>query len=111
MAGAVLPARLGEMLRNSKNTVFFGGAGVSTESGIPDFRSADGLYNAKYPYPPETILSHSFFMEETESFSAFRGTKSPIPAQSQTRRISRWSLWKSGFCGRIKARASKTRQG
>ena len=51
--------QLNEMIRNSSNIVFFGGAGVSTESGIPDFRSVDGLYNQKYDYPPETILSHT----------------------------------------------------
>ena len=51
--------------------VFFGGAGVSTESGIPDFRSVDGLYNQKYDYPPETILSHSFFFEHTKEFFRF----------------------------------------
>lgn len=51
--------------------VFFGGAGVSTESGIPDFRSVDGLYNQKYDYPPETILSHSFFLEHTKEFFKF----------------------------------------
>ena len=49
-----------EVIKNSDNVVFFGGAGVSTESGIPDFRSVDGLYNQKYDYPPETILSHTF---------------------------------------------------
>ena len=49
-------------VESCKNIVFFGGAGVSTESGIPDFRSTDGLYNQKYAYPPETILSHSFFV-------------------------------------------------
>ena len=49
-------------LDESERAVFFGGAGVSTESGIPDFRSADGLYNQKYDYPPETIISHSFFL-------------------------------------------------
>ena len=49
-------------IQNSKKVVFFGGAGVSTESGIPDFRSVDGLYHQEYAYPPETILSHSFFM-------------------------------------------------
>ena len=54
-------ARLQKMVRESDNIVFFGGAGVSTESGIPDFRSVDGLYNQKWKYPPETILSHSFF--------------------------------------------------
>ena len=49
-------------IKNSDNIVFFGGAGVSTESGIPDFRSVDGLYNQKYKYPPETIISHSFYL-------------------------------------------------
>ena len=56
---------------SSDNIVFFGGAGVSTESGIPDFRSVDGLYNMKYDYPPETILSHTFFMNNTEEFYKF----------------------------------------
>ena len=55
----------------SSNIVFFGGAGVSTESGIPDFRSKDGLYNMKYKYPPEEILSHTFFMNQTEEFYKF----------------------------------------
>jgi NAD-dependent deacetylase len=55
----------------SENIVFFGGAGVSTESNIPDFRSTDGLYNQKYDYPPETILSHTFFMRRTEEFFRF----------------------------------------
>ena len=55
----------------SDNVVFFGGAGVSTESGIPDFRSTDGLYHQKYDYPPETILSHTFFRSETEQFFRF----------------------------------------
>lgn len=53
--------RLQDMIDQSKNIVFFGGAGVSTESNIPDFRSEDGLYHLKYKYPPETIISHSFF--------------------------------------------------
>lgn len=53
------------------NIVFFGGAGVSTESGIKDFRSVDGLYNMKYDYPPEEILSHTFFMDKTEEFYKF----------------------------------------
>ena len=53
----------------SDNIVFFGGAGVSTESGIPDFRSKDGLYNQKYDYPPEVILSHTFFMKKNLLFS------------------------------------------
>ena len=62
---------LKKMVDDSNNIVFFGGAGVSTESGIPDFRSVDGLYNQKYDYPPETILSHSFFMRKTEEFYKF----------------------------------------
>jgi len=62
---------LQEIISNSNNIVFFGGAGVSTESGIPDFRSVDGLYHQKYDYPPETILSHSFFMAHTEEFYRF----------------------------------------
>ena len=56
--------KLQEIINNSNNIVFFGGAGVSTESGIPDFRSVDGLYHMKYDYPPETILSHTFFNEK-----------------------------------------------
>ena len=59
------------IIDNSNNIVFFGGAGVSTESGIPDFRSKDGLYNMKYKYPPEEILSHTFFMNQTEDFYKF----------------------------------------
>ena len=58
-------------VEESDNIVFFGGAGVSTESGIPDFRSVDGLYNQKYDYPPETILSHSFYRSKTEEFYRF----------------------------------------
>ncbi len=62
---------LKEVIESSDNIVFFGGAGVSTESGIPDFRSVDGLYHQKYKYPPETILSHSFFISQTEDFYDF----------------------------------------
>lgn len=62
---------LKEWIKNSNNIVFFGGAGVSTESGIPDFRSVDGLYNQKYKYPPETILSHSFFIKKPDEFYRF----------------------------------------
>ena len=60
-----------QLVKNSNNIVFFGGAGVSTESGIPDFRSKDGLYNQKYKYPPEEILSHTFFIRNTEEFYKF----------------------------------------
>lgn len=63
--------RLYKILDDSRRIVFFGGAGVSTESGIPDFRSVDGLYNQKYDYPPETILSHTFFARKTEEFYKF----------------------------------------
>ncbi len=63
--------KLKEWIEGSDNIVFFGGAGVSTESGIPDFRSVDGLYNQKYDYPPETILSHTFFVEHTDEFYKF----------------------------------------
>lgn len=62
---------LKKLIEESNNIVFFGGAGVSTESGIPDFRSKDGLYNQKYKYPPEEILSHTFFMSKTEEFYKF----------------------------------------
>ena len=63
--------KLQTLINNSNRIVFFGGAGVSTESGIPDFRSQDGLYHMKYKYPPEMILSHSFFMENPEEFYKF----------------------------------------
>lgn len=64
-----------QMIEESNNIVFFGGAGVSTESGIPDFRSKDGLYNQKYKYPPEEILSHTFFIRNTEEFFEFYKAK------------------------------------
>lgn len=60
-----------QWIKESDNIVFFGGAGVSTESGIPDFRSVDGLYNQKYDYPPETILSHSFYRRKPDEFYRF----------------------------------------
>ena len=63
--------KLQEIVDNTDNIVFFGGAGVSTESGIPDFRSVDWLYHMKYDYPPETILSHTFFMRNTKEFYRF----------------------------------------
>jgi NAD-dependent deacetylase len=64
-------AKLQQAVNESNYIVFFGGAGVSTESGIPDFRSQDGLYSQKYKYPPETIVSHTFFMRRTEEFYDF----------------------------------------
>lgn len=63
--------KLKKITDSSDNIVFFGGAGVSTESGIPDFRSVDGLYNQKYDYPPETILSHTFYRRKPEEFYRF----------------------------------------
>ena len=73
---------LQRMVDESKRIVFFGGAGVSTESGIPDFRSVDGLYNQKYDWPPETILSHTFFMKKPEAFFRFyRDKMLPLDAK------------------------------
>lgn len=71
--------RLKDIIDSSNNIVFFGGAGVSTESGVPDFRSVDGLYNQQYDYPPETILSHTFFMKNIEEFYRFYRNKMLFP--------------------------------
>ena len=71
--------QLQDWISESSNIVFFGGAGVSTESGIPDFRSVDGLYNQQYQYPPETILSHSFFERDPEEFYRFYHNKMLFP--------------------------------
>ncbi|MBR6228403.1 MAG: NAD-dependent protein deacylase [Eubacterium sp.] len=71
--------QLTKWIEESNYIVFFGGAGVSTESGIPDFRSVDGLYNQQYKYPPETMLSHSFFMQEPEEFFRFYRNKVLAP--------------------------------
>ncbi|MDD3252892.1 MAG: NAD-dependent protein deacylase [Lachnospiraceae bacterium] len=71
--------RLKQWIQESDNIVFFGGAGVSTESGIPDFRSVDGLYNQQYEYPPETIISHSFYMRNPEEFYRFYKNKMLFP--------------------------------
>lgn len=71
--------RLKEIIDESNNIVFFGGAGVSTESGVPDFRSVDGLYNQQYDYPPETILSHTFYRQNTEEFFRFYRNKMLFP--------------------------------
>ena len=71
--------QLKQWVEESNSIVFFGGAGVSTESGIPDFRSVDGLYNQQYKFPPETILSHTFFMRNTEEFYRFYRNKMLFP--------------------------------
>ena len=74
--------KLEKIISQSQNIVFFGGAGVSTESGIPDFRSVDGLYHQKYDYPPETILSHTFWETHPEEFYRFyRAKMLPLDAQ------------------------------
>ncbi len=71
--------RLKELVDRSSRIVFFGGAGVSTESGIPDFRSTDGLYHQQWKYPPETILSHTFYVQHTEEFYRFYREKLLLP--------------------------------
>ncbi len=71
--------QLKQWIEESDNIVFFGGAGVSTESGIPDFRSVDGLYNQQYKYPPETIISHSFYVRNPEEFYRFYRNKMLFP--------------------------------
>lgn len=72
-------AQLQEIISGSENIVFFGGAGVSTESGIPDFRSVDGLYSQQYRYPPEVMLSHTFYAEHTAEFFDFYRKKMIFP--------------------------------
>lgn len=76
---------LRQWLEESDNIVFFGGAGVSTESSIPDFRSVDGLYHQEYDYPPETILSHSFYIKKPEEFYRFYWKKMIFPAAAPNR--------------------------
>ena len=71
--------QLKDIVESSDNIVFFGGAGVSTESGVPDFRSVDGLYNQQYAYPPETILSHTFYVKNTQEFYRFYRNKMLFP--------------------------------
>lgn len=72
-------AELKKIIDESDNIVFFGGAGVSTESGVPDFRSVDGLYNQDYDYPPETILSHTFYRRNPNEFFRFYRNKMLLP--------------------------------
>ena len=71
--------QLKEIIDRSDNIVFFGGAGVSTESGVPDFRSVDGLYHQQYDYPPETILSHTFYQQNPDEFYRFYRNKMLFP--------------------------------
>ena len=80
---------LQKVIDESERIVFFGGAGVSTESGIPDFRSVDGLYNQKYDYPPEEILSHTFFKNHTEEFYRFYRDKKPNNAHLKLAELER----------------------
>lgn len=85
--------QLKQWVDESKRIVFFGGAGVSTESGIPDFRSPDGLYNTRYKYPPETIISHSFFMRNPEEFYRFYRDKMLFPdakPNAAHRKLAEW---------------------
>jgi len=89
--------QLKEWVDNSDNIVFFGGAGVSTESNIPDFRSVDGLYNQEYDYPPETILSHTFFMKRPDEFYRFYKNKMLIlDAQPNAAHLKLAELEKEG---------------
>ncbi|MCD8019043.1 MAG: NAD-dependent protein deacylase [Clostridiales bacterium] len=91
--------KLKEIVDNTDNLVFFGGAGVSTESGIPDFRSVDGLYNLKYKYPPETIISHTFFMRRTEEFYEFYKDKMMALDAKPNKAHEKLAQWeKKGKC-------------
>ena len=93
--------KLEKIISQSQNIVFFGGAGVSTESGIPDFRSVDGLYHQKYDYPPETILSHTFFMRKPEEFYRFYRNKMLFPNAEPNR--AHKALAKLEEMGKLKA--------
>ena len=93
--------KLKELVKKSNNIVFFGGAGVSTESGIPDFRSKDGLYNQKYKYPPELILSHEFFLQRTEDFYDFYRDK--LNSLKYEPNITHFKLAELEQLGKVKA--------
>ena len=93
--------KLKELIDGSDNIVFFGGAGVSTESGIPDFRSVDGLYNQTFRYPPETILSHTFYEKHTEEFYQFYRTKMLAPDAQPNVAHYKLAQWERE--GRLKA--------
>ena len=86
--------KLQEILDSHRRVVFFGGAGVSTESGIPDFRSVDGLYHQKYDYPPETILSHTFFMSRPEEFFRFYRDKMLALDAEPNAATGNWPSWR-----------------
>ncbi|MGI6042096.1 MAG: NAD-dependent protein deacylase [Candidatus Alectryocaccobium sp.] len=92
---------LQKIIDDHDNIVFFGGAGVSTESGIPDFRSVDGLYNQKYDYPPETMLSHSFFVSHTEEF--FRFYKDKVLALDAKPNAAHYKLAEMEAAGKLMA--------
>lgn len=86
-------ATLQQWIDESSRIVFFGGAGVSTESGIPDFRSVDGLYHQQYDYPPETILSHTFYRKKTEEFYRFYRAKMLVldaAPNAAHRKLAQW---------------------
>ena len=93
--------KLKELVDSSDNIVFFGGAGVSTESGIPDFRSVDGLYNQTFRYPPETILSHTFYEKHTEEFYQFYRAKMLAPDAQPNAAHYKLAQWERE--GRLKA--------
>lgn len=91
--------QLKEIIDGTDNLVFFGGAGVSTESGIPDFRSTDGLYNMKYKYPPETIVSHTFFVRKTDEFYDFYKDKMMALDAKPNKAHEKLAQWeKEGKC-------------
>lgn len=92
---------LQKWIEESSNIVFFGGAGVSTESGIPDFRSTDGLYNQQYDYPPETIISHSFYVKKPKEFYRFYKNKMLFPEAKPNR--AHMALAKLEREGKVKA--------
>lgn len=94
-------ARLKKMTEESQNIVFFGGAGVSTESGIPDFRSVDGLYSQKYEYLPETILSHTFYCRHCEEFYRFYRDKMLVNGAEPNKAHYKLAEWEQE--GRLKA--------
>ena len=93
--------QLRKLIEESDNIVFFGGAGVSTESGIPDFRSVDGLYNQQYEYPPETILSHSFYRRNPEEFYRFYRAKMLCPGAKPNAAHLKLAEWEKA--GKLKA--------